>query len=88
MCACQAQLVRSLTASQIKGPGLNPQPARVLNFGVPSVVTPSVDRNVKPLVWSVEMISRGLKRTPVLFTKSTVVILVFGAVFRGLVWTV
>ena len=33
-----------------EGPGFNPRPGRGLNFGRPSFATPSVDRDVKPLV--------------------------------------
>ena len=32
------------------GPGFNPQPGRGLNFGRTSFATPSVDRDVEPLV--------------------------------------
>ena len=42
----------------------------------------------RTLVYSLEMISRGLKRTQTLLEKSRVVIPVFGAVVRGHVWTV
>ena len=43
VCARLAQLVRSLTANQ-------EVPGRGLSFGRPSFATPSVDRDVKPLV--------------------------------------
>ena len=36
--------------SQPEDPGCNPRPGRVLNFEQPSFATPSVDRDVKPLV--------------------------------------
>ena len=35
---------------QPEGPGFIPRPGRGLNFGRPSFSTPSVDRDVKPLV--------------------------------------
>ena len=44
VCARLVQLVRSLTAR------FNPRPGRGLNFGQPSFATPSVDRDVTPLV--------------------------------------
>ena len=49
VCARLAQLVRSLTANQ-KVPGSIPGLVEGLNFGCPSFATPSVDRDVKPLV--------------------------------------
>ena len=52
LCARLAQLVRSLTTNQ---------PGRGLNFGRPSFVTPSVDRDVKPLVLSLNVLSGDLK---------------------------
>ena len=48
MCARLAQLVRS--DCQPEGPGFNPRPGQGLNFGQSSFATPSVDRDVKPLV--------------------------------------
>ena len=45
-------------------------------------------RDVKPLVWCPEMISRGLKRMGALLEKSRIVISVFGAVVRDHTWTV
>ena len=50
--------------------------------------TPSVDRDVKPLVESLEMISRGLTRTQTLLENSRVASPVFGAVIQSHVWTV
>ena len=48
-CARLAQLVKSLTANP-GGPRFNPRPGRGLNFGRPSFATPSVGRDVRPLV--------------------------------------
>ena len=45
-----AQLLRSLHDCQPEGPWFNTQPGRGLNFGLPFLATPSVDRDVKTLV--------------------------------------
>ena len=42
--------VSKISDCQPEGPGLNPRPGRGLNFRRPSFATPSVDRDVKPLV--------------------------------------
>ena len=39
-----------ISVCQPEGPTFNPWPGRGLNFGRPSFATPSVDRDVKPLV--------------------------------------
>ena len=64
-------------------PGFNSQPGRGLNFGRPSFSTLSVESDVKLFFQSLEMISRGLKRTQTVLENSSVVIPVFGAVVRG-----
>ena len=43
---------------------LNVRPGRGLNFGRPSLATPSVDRDVKPMVWSLDVLSEDLKEPP------------------------
>ena len=42
--------VGKISDCQQEEPGFNPRPGRGLNFGRPSFATPSVDRDVKPLV--------------------------------------
>ena len=49
-CVCEAGTVSQISDCQPEGPGFNPRPGRGLNFGRPSFATPSVDRDVKPLV--------------------------------------
>ena len=44
--------VGKISDCQPEGPGFNPRSDGGLNFGQPSFATPSVDRDVKPLVWS------------------------------------
>ena len=44
--------VGKISDYQQEGPGFNSRPGRVLNFGQPSFAPPSVDRDVKPLVYS------------------------------------
>ena len=50
VCARLAHLVRICDSSVIRRPLVQSPPGRELNFGRPSFVTPSVDRDVKPLV--------------------------------------
>ena len=45
-----AKLVRSLHGFQPEGYGFNPRPGWGLHFRRPSFATPSVDRDVKPMV--------------------------------------
>ena len=47
---CEVSTAGKISDCQPEGPGFNPRPGRGLNFGRPSFVTPSVDRDVKPLV--------------------------------------
>ena len=47
---CEVSTVGKISDCQPEGPGFNPWPGRGLNFGRPSFATPSVDRDVKPLV--------------------------------------
>ena len=47
---CEFGTVGKISDYQREGPGFNPPPGRGLNFGRPSFATPSVDRDVKPLV--------------------------------------
>ena len=49
-CVCEVSAVGKISDCQPGGPGFNPRPGRGLNFGRPSFATPSVDRDVKPLV--------------------------------------
>ena len=50
VCVCKVGTVSKISDCQPEGPGFNPPPGRALNFGRPSFATPSVDRDVKPLV--------------------------------------
>ena len=47
---CKVGTVSKISDCQPEGPGFNPRLGRGLNFGCPSFATPSVDRDVKPLV--------------------------------------
>ena len=49
-CVCDVGTFGKISDYQPEGPGFNPRPGRELNFGRPSFATPSVDRDVKPLV--------------------------------------
>ena len=70
MCARLAQLHGKISDSQPEGPGFNPRLGRGLDFGRPSFATPSVDRDVKPLIWIVSQRSiGGLKRAHTLVDK-------------------
>ena len=57
-----------------------------VNFGPPSFATPSEERDVKPLVWFPEMISRRLTRIETLLEKIRVMSPVFEDVVRGHVY--
>ena len=50
LCVCKVGTVSKISDCQPDGPGFNPQVGRGLNLGCPSFATPSVDRDVKPLV--------------------------------------
>ena len=50
LCVCEVGTVGQICDSQPEGPRFNPRSSRGLNFGPPSFATPSVDRDVKPLV--------------------------------------
>ena len=47
---CEVGAVGLISDCQPEGPGFKPRPGRGLNFRRPSFATPSVDRDVKPLV--------------------------------------
>ena len=47
---CDVGTVVKISDCQPEGPGFSSRPGRGLNFGRPSFATPSVDRDVKPLV--------------------------------------
>ena len=67
---CEVGTVGKISDCQPEGPGFNPRPGRGLNSGWPSFATPSVDRDVKPLVWFSRRSIGGLKRTHTLVDKS------------------
>ena len=58
---CEVGTVGKISDCQLEGPGFNPRPGRGLNFGLPSFATPSVGRDVKPLVLSLNYLSGDLK---------------------------
>ena len=58
---CEVGSVGKISDYQPEGPGLNPRPGRALNFGRPSFATQSVDKDVKPLVLSLNVLSGDLK---------------------------
>ena len=70
ICVCEVGTVGKMSDYQPEGPGFNPRPGRGLNFGRPSFTTPSVDRDVKPLVLSLNVLSGELKRTHTLVDRS------------------
>ena len=47
---CEVGTVSKISDGQPEGSGFNTPPGREFNFGRPSFTTPSVDRDVKPLV--------------------------------------
>ena len=47
---CEVGTAGKISDYQRGGPGFKPRPGRGLNFGRPPFATPSVDRDVKPLV--------------------------------------
>ena len=57
---CEVGTVGKISDCQPGGPGFNPRPGRELNFGRPSFATPSVDRDVKLLVYSFDVLSGDL----------------------------
>ena len=58
---CEVGAVGKISDCQPGGPGFKPRPGRGLNFRRPSFATPSVDRDVKPLVKSLDVLSGDLK---------------------------
>ena len=62
ICVCEVGTVSKISDCQLWGPGFNQaRPGQGLNFGRPSFATPSVDRDVKPLVYSLDVLSGDLK---------------------------
>ena len=59
----EVSVVRKISDCQPGGPGFNPRPGRGLNFGRRSFTTPSVDRDVKQLVKSIDVLSGDLKES-------------------------
>ena len=47
---CDVSTVGKISHCEPAGPGVNPQPGRELNFVQPFFMTPSTDRDVRPLV--------------------------------------
>ena len=58
---CEVGTVGKISDYQPEGPGFNPWPGRGLNFGRPSFATLSVDKDVKQLVKSLNILSGDLK---------------------------
>ena len=61
LCVCEVGTVGKISDCQPEGPGFNPRPGRGLSFGRPSFATPSVERDVKPLVQSLDVLLGDLK---------------------------
>ena len=57
---CKVGTVGKISDYQLEGPRFNPRLCRGLNIGQPSFATPSVDRDVKPLVQSPDALSGEL----------------------------
>ena len=53
---CEDGTVGKISDCQPEGPGSIPGLVEGLNFGRPSFATPSVDRDVKPLVWPLDVL--------------------------------
>ena len=68
-CVCDVSAIGKVSDYQPEGPGFNPRPGRGLNFGRPSFVTTSVDRDVKPLDWTFHFISGYFKEPSHLSTR-------------------
>ena len=58
---CEVATVGKISDCQPEGPGFNPRPGRGLNFRRLSFATPYVDRSVKPLVQSLDVLSGDLE---------------------------
>ena len=58
---CEVGTVGKISDYQPEGPRFNSRSGRGLNFGRPSFATPPVDRDVKPLVKSLNVLSGDLK---------------------------
>ena len=55
MCVCEVSAVGKISD------WFNSRPGRGLNFECSSLATPSVERDIKPLVWSLDVLSGDLK---------------------------
>ena len=60
---CQVGTVGKIFDYEPDGPEFNPWPGRGLNFWWPSYATPSVDRDITPLILSPDMKFRRLRKT-------------------------
>ena len=60
-CVWKVGTVGRISDCQPEGPRFNPRPGRGLNFGRPYFATPSVDRDIKSLVLSPDILSGDLK---------------------------
>ena len=58
---CDVGTVSKISDGQPEGFGFNTPPGRELKFSRPSFTTPSVDRDVKPLVKTLDVLSGDLK---------------------------
>ena len=61
VCVCVCVCVCEVSAVSKISDWFNPRPGRGLNFECSSLATPSVERDVKPLVWSLDVLSGDLK---------------------------
>ena len=60
----EVSTVGKIFECQPESPGFNPGPGRGLNFGRPPFATPSVDEDVKPFVYSPEMMVQQTSKNP------------------------
>ena len=58
---CNVGTVSKISDGQPEGSGFNTQPGRGLDFRRPPFTIPSVDRDVKPLVQTLDVLSGDLK---------------------------
>ena len=58
---CEVGTVNNISEGQLEGFGFNIPPGQGLDFRRRSFAIPSVDKDVKPLLWSLDVLSRDLK---------------------------
>ena len=58
---CEVGTVNNISEGQLEGFGFNIPPGQGLDFRRRSFAIPSVDKDVKPLLWSLDVLSGDLK---------------------------